>query len=312
MARPPRKPAPDAPIDIDHEAIAADGAALTVLGARSAEIAERFGDGLPYHRERVIGKAQFFLGQSAEVSAEAMLEAGKALLEIKENEPWGEFRVIVEQRLKLSYSSANRMMCAAIKYLSPALNGKVPALGLLGRTKLFDLMDESDSDLAELAEGGTLAGKTLDDIEAMSARELKAALREAREDVDAKDKLLDTKNKKIDQLTADKKFKPSADRIARNAEQQAQLAELTEATNGAEVNFLRLAGVVDAITAGDSPAMHERARQAVQYLVKRLVEVVDAHAIEVNLDGLTVERPEWLNLLPPAGAGGAAGPANAG
>lgn len=141
---------------------------------------------------------------------------------------------------------------------------------------------------------------------------LEAQATEAQEVAEARQRLIDEAGERYEKLLRKTKFKPSADRVARDAEQQAQLAELTEATNGAEVNFLRLAGAVDAITAGDSPAMRERALQAVQYLVKRLVEVVDAHAIEVSLDGLTVERPEWLNLLPPADAGGPAGPANAG
>lgn len=55
--------------------------------ANSTIIIEQFGDGLPYERTRVVNEARFFASQSAE----AMLQFGKRLILIKENEPYGEF-----------------------------------------------------------------------------------------------------------------------------------------------------------------------------------------------------------------------------
>jgi hypothetical protein len=68
-------------VAMNTEVLAQDNAALNVLGARSLEVAERFGDGLAYERERVVHEARFFMSQSAE----AMLEAGKRLIQLKEN-----------------------------------------------------------------------------------------------------------------------------------------------------------------------------------------------------------------------------------
>ncbi|HGJ5882380.1 MAG TPA: DUF3102 domain-containing protein, partial [Arsenophonus sp.] len=72
----------------------------------------RFGDGLPYERERIVHEARFYMAQSAE----AMLEAGKRLIILKENEPHGEFMKIVEEQLGLQYRIARKMAQAALKY----------------------------------------------------------------------------------------------------------------------------------------------------------------------------------------------------
>ena len=96
--KPGRKPAPEpqAPTDVlDRATLAKDSAALTELGQRSTEIAERFGDGTPYERTRVVGETRFYMGQSAE----AMLEVGKRLIQLKENEPYGDFTEIVTEQL---------------------------------------------------------------------------------------------------------------------------------------------------------------------------------------------------------------------
>ena len=47
------------------------------------------------------------------------------------------------------------MMQASFKYLSPNLESQAPALALLGKTKLFELITEDDEELAGLADGGT-------------------------------------------------------------------------------------------------------------------------------------------------------------
>lgn len=179
-------PLPAAPILADQNRMA----------AHATEIAERFGDGQPYERGRVVCEVRFYMAQSAE----AMLEAGKRLIVLKENEPHGEFESIVREQLGLPERTAQRMMQASIKYLSPALTAKAPALAHLGKTKLFELMTEDDDQLQALADGGTVAGMTLDDIDRMTSRELKQALRDAREDAHAQARLLSDKNRKLDEM----------------------------------------------------------------------------------------------------------------
>ncbi|MCN8367610.1 DUF3102 domain-containing protein [Escherichia coli] len=170
---------------------------LNAMTQHRMEIMQHFGDGLPYERDRVVHEARFYMAQSAE----AMLEAGKRLIILKENEPHGEFIKILESELGLAYRTSVRMMQASTKYLSPALKPNVPTLAHLGKAKLFELMTEDDEELAELADGGTVAGLTLDDVDRMSVRELRQALREARETNAAQQRVLADKNEKIDSLS---------------------------------------------------------------------------------------------------------------
>ncbi|EEI5905245.1 DUF3102 domain-containing protein [Salmonella enterica] len=159
-------------------------------------IMEQFGEGLPYERTRVINETRFYMAQSAE----AMLEAGKRLVILKENEPYGEFQTIAQNELGLDDRIARKMAQAAIKFLSPKLEDKRKTFSDLGRSKLYELMLEDDEELAELAEGGTVAGLTLDDIDRMSVRELRKALRESKEDLAASRKLNAEKSQEINEL----------------------------------------------------------------------------------------------------------------
>jgi cell fate (sporulation/competence/biofilm development) regulator YmcA (YheA/YmcA/DUF963 family) len=168
----------------------------TQMSEHSQQIMNTYGEGLPYDRSRVVHETRFYMAQSAE----AMLEAGKRLVILKEHEPHGDFENIVREQLALPERTAQRMMQSAIKYLSPKLQSKAPALALLGKTKLFELMTEDDDALAELADGGTVAGMSLDDIDRMSSRELRKALREAKESLEAKDEVAAKNQKRITQL----------------------------------------------------------------------------------------------------------------
>jgi hypothetical protein len=198
------------------EDIAQNSQALT---EHQQDIMARFGDGLPYERERIVHEARFYMAQSAE----AMLEAGKRLIILKENEPHREFMKIVEGNLGLSYRTAARMMQVSIKYLSPTLQSKLPSLATLGKTKLFELMTEDDEDLAELAEGGTIAGLTLDEVDRMSVRELRAALRETETSLEASRRLASEKDRKINELSEarliDRERPPSEDSVRRLREE---------------------------------------------------------------------------------------------
>ncbi|EAW9872857.1 DUF3102 domain-containing protein [Salmonella enterica] len=187
------------PVELVEDVPLTDGLSdnLNAMSEHRLEIMQQFGDGLPYERDRIVHETRFYMAQSAE----AMLEAGKRLVILKENEPHGDFIDIVESQLSLSKRTAQVMMQASLKYLSPKLEPKAQALALLGKTKLFELMTEDDEDLVELADGGTIAGMSLDDIDRMTSRELKAALREARETNAAQQRVLADKNEKIDSLS---------------------------------------------------------------------------------------------------------------
>ncbi|EAT4153012.1 DUF3102 domain-containing protein [Salmonella enterica] len=198
-----RKPISTQTIDVIDGAVPDNlSVELNEISQHHIAVMDQFGDGLPYERARIIHEAHFYMTQSAE----AMLEAGKRLVILKENEPHGDFVEIVENQLGLHVRAAQRMMKASLKYLSPALESKTTTLSHLGKAKLFELVSEDDEELIELAEGGTVAGMTFDDIDRMSVRELRKALRESKEDLAASRKLNAEKSQEINELK-ETKFK---------------------------------------------------------------------------------------------------------
>jgi hypothetical protein len=298
---PKTKPAPEAHNDVlDQTALQAGSAALTVMAERSQDISIRFGDGLPYERSRVVNEARFYMGQSAE----AMLELGKRLIQLKENEPHGDFTLIVTERLGIGERSARLMMQASAKFLSPALESKRQPVAVLGRSKLFDLMAEADEDIAELAEGGTLAGKTLDDMQAMTRKELQAALSEARKANAAKDKVIQSKSAKLDKLEEEL---ASREEAPLDEVEQQQLNDLRDATLSAESALQRLLVLVDDVTSMPAtPATELAARHSLDYLVQRITDGCLDRGITVDL----AERvsPQWAAPLEEVrGKGKAAG-----
>ncbi|MEX7609350.1 DUF3102 domain-containing protein [Enterobacter asburiae] len=187
------------PVELVEDVPLTDGLSvnLNAMTEHRLEIMQQFGDGLPYERDRIVHETRFYMAQSAE----AMLEAGKRLIILKENEPHGEFVEIVREHLGIEPRIAQKMAQAALKFLSPELESKAKTFSLLGRSKLYELMLEDDEELAQLADGGTVAGLTLDDVDRMSVRELRQSLREARETSAAQQRVLADKNEKIDSLS---------------------------------------------------------------------------------------------------------------
>lgn len=195
MARKSKTTTPPPPPAIDDDALEQNRQIAAAETMRLMEIDSVYGDGLPYDSTRLIHETQFYLQQSAD----AMLEAGKRLILLKEHEQHGHFEKALDQ-IGIAPRAARKMMQAAAKFGG----GNRPALADLGKAKLLELMTEDDSDLDTLAEGGTLAGHTLDEIECMTSRELKEALRKERakaeEERETHEQLLARKNQKVDEL----------------------------------------------------------------------------------------------------------------
>lgn len=145
-------------------------------------------------------------------TVEAVLETGKRLLVLKELTPHGEFTQRVEM-LGFSDRTARRFMQAALK---TAKSANLAALGnqVKSASAFLELVTHDDDVLENLAE--------MDDIDRLSASELRTRLREAKAEKEASDKLLENKNKQIDKLEREKQ------RIAQMAPDEA-LADLKTA-----------------------------------------------------------------------------------
>ena len=131
---------------------------------------------------------------------EGMFELGRALIVLKEHTERGRFMEIVKREFGIGHNETARLMAATQRFATPQMQKAAPKLMDLGKSKLLELLVEEDVTLIGLAEGGEVNGMTLDDVDRMTVRELRVALRENREDAQAKDKVLADKNAKIDEL----------------------------------------------------------------------------------------------------------------
>ncbi len=124
-------------------------------------------------------------------TVEAILETGKRLLVLKELTPHGEFAQRVEM-LGFSDRTAQRFMQAAGKTAKSA-NLAVLSTQVKSASAFLELVTHDEDSLANLAD--------MDDIDRMSASELRNAIRDARAEKVADDKILADKNAKIDKLS---------------------------------------------------------------------------------------------------------------
>ncbi len=219
MARPRTTRAPEdtdaiAAANIDHVALDAAGEAATALGAQIAIVEQQFPVDMPYHLDLYVTAIR----QDAAESAQRLLRIGHMLIDIREREPRAVYAVAVE-RAGLSPRFALRAMQAAMKLADKH------AIQQLGVSKALELLSEDDDTLDGLEDGGTVAGLTLDEIDRMSVRELRATLRTERaarnDEKAAEADIVRRKDERINALMRDKR------RVERSAARE-QAGELLE------------------------------------------------------------------------------------
>lgn len=151
---------------------------------RLQEIGEKYLGGVPYERERVIGKAEAYLHQAAA----GIMGAGKCFLAMKEAEKHGEWINIIEEKLKLSRVTVWRFMAAAKKLsnVSRVKHLNITGVGD-GAGKFYALLNIPDEELAEFDETGLFRGATVEDINKMSVKDFRKLIAE-KEDWKAKAK----------------------------------------------------------------------------------------------------------------------------
>lgn len=129
-------------------------------------------------------------------SVEACLEVGKGLRVLKEACVHSSFLARLDV-LGVDYGVAQKFIQAARKFSSTRTLTK--AIG--NQTKLFEMLILDDAQIEELELTGQTGELALDDVATMSVKELRLAVREAKAEKTATEKLLDGKNKQIDKLS---------------------------------------------------------------------------------------------------------------
>lgn len=133
-------------------------------------------------------------------SVEACLEVGRGLRVLKEACEHGNFVVRLDA-LGIDRKVAAKFMQSAAKFSNVSTSRHLTdALG--SQSKLFEMLVLDDEQIEELELTGQTGELKLDDIATMSVKELRATLRETRENAEAQGRLLADKNTKIDELAA--------------------------------------------------------------------------------------------------------------
>ncbi|GAB6139889.1 hypothetical protein JCM14076_06180 [Methylosoma difficile] len=151
-------------------------APTATLPSREAFGAAKLAQELGYEDVLTVGALEDGIRFYQQRTAEACLELGKRLLLLKELSAHGEFIKRIEL-LGFSQSSAKRFMGAVRKITkTPNLGDLVPKIG--SQQKLLELLVLDDGDLEEIVNGGEASAVTLDEIECMTATELRNQLRQ--------------------------------------------------------------------------------------------------------------------------------------
>lgn len=202
MARPKTHRSPEAldatAAKIDEQALDEAGQALRQRSQQLSVIDMQFALDAPYDLHQI----DLMMPAMLAMHRASILWLGRALVLVKEHEPKGTFYAFLDKH-GIPQRMARKYMQAAIKVQER------PKLEELGAGKVLELLSEDDDTLDALEEGGTVAGLTLDEVDRMSVRELREALRAERKERDeekaADEEIIRSKDERINKLMRDRR-----------------------------------------------------------------------------------------------------------
>jgi hypothetical protein len=229
--------------------------ALATVNAQAAELATQLG----YDGSLTVGALEDEIRFYQRRTVEALLESGKRLLLLQELTPRGEFDQRVEL-LGFSRRSAYRFMQAAAKTAKSA-NLALLSTHVKNASAFLELVTHDEDTLTNIAE--------LDDIDRMSAGELRTALREAQQNAEAQGQLIAKKDEKLNELdaklTKHKKLKVAVTDWPERFKgliDQADLARRTIETQIGALDAIRAAAMEDEPADEAEEASLHRARES--------------------------------------------------
>ncbi|CWP17671.1 DUF3102 domain-containing protein [Neisseria meningitidis] len=259
---------------------------------RSVLVMEQWGNGETYSEERWVERGR----QAVRQTMEGMFELGRALIILKEHTEHGRFMEIVKSQFGLGIAETSRLMSAIRRFATPQMQKAAPKLMDLGKSKLLELLVEEDVTLVGLAEGEEVNGMTFDDVDRMTVRELRVALRESRENLAAKDEVMKTKTAKIDELAEKLAKKQTVVREPKAEDVGSELAmQLTSLEVGIRSQVSRLKDLFDQLNAHSEA--HEISHQAkmvgtLNQIILDCEQLRESYALPTEAP--TDNVPEWL------------------
>lgn len=258
----------------------------------SVMVMEQWGNGETYDEAVWIERGRHAVRQTME----GMFELGRVLIVLKEHTEYRRFSEIVKEQFGIGHNETARLMTATKRFATPQMQKAAPKLMDLGKSKLLELLVEEDVTLVGLAEGEEVNGLTLDDVDRMTVRELRVALRESRETAEAKDKVIADKNKKVDELAEKLAKKQTGVREPKAEDVGSELAmQLSSLEVSIRSQVSRLKDLFDQLNAHSEA--HGISHQA--KMVGTLNQIIlDCNGIRESyalpMEAPQDETPEWL------------------
>ncbi len=195
-ARPNPSVEPVGPV-LNGELLAERQKQVAAMNEHTREVIDRFGDGLPWSMDHYEAEIRLDLGRSAE----SFLRAGRKLLVARACTAHGEWGGML-RRLNLGETTALHMMAWARQVGGISNPARVQDLTNAATTigRMIELAKLPDEQFQELAEYGHTGELALDDVATMSRDELRAAVRDARADIEAKDDRAAKRERDIENL----------------------------------------------------------------------------------------------------------------
>ena len=269
------------------------GVTANELALHSMEVMDKFSNGEAYNETVWIERGRFAVRQTME----GMFELGRALIIIKEHTPHGRFAEIAEKEFGLGRRESQRLMNATLRFIDPKMKQAQPKLMTLGKSKLLELLVEDDDTLLELAEGGEVNGNTFDDVDRMTVKELRVALRESRETAEAKDKVIADKNKKVDELAEKLSKKQTGVKEPKPADVGIELTmQLGSLEVGIRSQISRLREMFEQMAAhGEAHGFDHRAKMVgtLNQIILDCEQLRESYALPTEAP--TDNVPEWLD-----------------
>jgi hypothetical protein len=273
---------------IEHDTL---NMAANHVAMNSVMVMEQWGNGEVYNEDRWIERGR----QAMRQTVEGMFELGRVLIVLKEHMTWEKFADVCEV-FGMSVRAAQQLTQATRRFATPQMQKAQSKLMELGKSKLLELLVEEDEALADLADGGDINGHTLDDVERMTVRELRAALRESRDTAEAKDKIIADKNKKVDELAE----KLAKKQTGKEPSPEDVGSELTMRLSGLEVaarsDLSRFAEVFEQMLAHGEANGYDHRPQMVA-AINQIIRDAETLRERFTLpqEAPTNAKPEWLD-----------------
>ena len=273
---------------IEHDTL---NMAANHVAMNSVMVMEQWGNGEVYNEDRWIERGR----QAMRQTVEGMFELGRVLIVLKEHMTWEKFADVCEV-FGMSVRAAQQLTQATRRFATPQMQKAQSKLMELGKSKLLELLVEEDEALADLADGGDINGHTLDDVERMTVRELRAALRESRDTAEAKDKIIADKNKKVDEL-AEKLAKKQTGKEPNPEDVGSELTmQLSSLEVAARSDLSRFAEVFEQMLAHGEANGYDHRPQMVA-AINQIIRDAETLRERFTLpqEAPTNAKPEWLD-----------------